>query len=176
MAGFGTAPFFVRKELLDRIHPDRAGWHVEKRLGNYHYQHFRNAKKYEFASLSFGEVYQLDAALAYLERVGLERIEAHTQTLTRQLRSGLVDRGFRVFTPAGTRSSILSFYMKQTPDDAVKIFDAAGVKISAQNGDSTAAYGGVGAPFNRVRVSVSFFNNASDIQRMLDASEKLRAA
>ena len=45
MAGFGVAPFFVRRELLDRVRPDRAGWHVEKSLGGYRYQPFTNAKK-----------------------------------------------------------------------------------------------------------------------------------
>ena len=89
MAGFGVAPFFVRRELLDRVRPDRAGWHVEKSLGGYRYQPFKTAKKYEFASLAFGDVYLLGAALEYLQRVGLQRIEAHTVGLTNRLRAGL---------------------------------------------------------------------------------------
>ena len=174
MAGFGIAPFFVRRDLLDRIKADRVGWHVEKRLGNYQYQHFANGKKYEFASLAFGEVYQLAAALAYLERVGLARIEAQTSTLVAMLRRGLTERGFRVFTPAETRSPILSFYIGGAAEAATKALDAAGVKVSVQNGDRTDAYGGSGAPATRVRVAVSLFNNAADIQRMLSAAERLR--
>ena len=41
------------------------------------------------------------------------------------------------------------------------------MKVSVQNGDRTDAYGGSGAPATRVRVAVSLFNNAADIQRML---------
>jgi selenocysteine lyase/cysteine desulfurase len=174
MAGFGVAPFFVRRELLDRVRADRVGWHVEKRLDDYHYEHYRSGKKYEFASLAFGELYQLAAALAYLDRVGLTEIETHTAALMAQLRKGLVDRKFRIFTPEGSRSSILSFYIDQQAAAANKALDAAGVKVSVQNGDRTDAYGGTGAPFSRVRVSVSFFNNAADIERMLTASERLR--
>jgi selenocysteine lyase/cysteine desulfurase len=175
MAGFGVAPFYVRRELLDKIRPDRVGWHVEKRLDDYHYQHFKNGKKYEFASLAFGELYQLAAALAYLERVGLPQIETHTAALVSQLRKGLAERKFRIFTPEGTRSSILSFYIEQPAEVANKTLETAGVKVSVQNGDRTEAYGGTGAPVSRVRVSVSFFNNAADIDRMLVASERLRA-
>ncbi len=174
MAGFGVAPFFVRRELLDQVRADRVGWHVEKRLDDYHYQHYRSGKKYEFASLAFGELYQLAAALAYLDRVGLTQIETHTAALMTRLRKGLVDRKFRIFTPEGSRSSILSFYIDQAAAAATKTLDAAGVKVSVQNGDRTDAYGGTGAPFSRVRVSVSFFNNAADIERMLEASERLR--
>jgi selenocysteine lyase/cysteine desulfurase len=176
MAGFGVAPFFVRRELLDRIKPDRAGWHVEKRLGDYRYQHFTNGRKFEFASLAFGEVYQLAAALKYLNGIGLSRIEQHTATLVDRLRAGLIDRGFRVFTPTGTRSSILSFYVDQPSDAVTRTLEAAGVRVSVQNGDRTDAYGGSGAPLNRVRVSVSHFNNGEDIQHMLTASERLRAS
>ena len=176
MAGFGIAPFFVRKDLLDRVKADRAGWHVEKRLGDYHYQHFKNARKYEFASLAFGEMYQLAAALAYLERVGVARIEAHTTALVAELRRGLVDRGFRLFTPPDTRSPILSFYIGGAPEPATKALADAGVKVSVQNGDRTDAYGGAGAPASRVRGSVSLFNNAADIQRMLSAAERIQAS
>ena len=174
MAGFGVAPFYVRRELLDRIRADRVGWHVEKRLDDYHYQHFRNGKKYEFASLAFGELYQLAAALAYLDRIGLAQIETHTAALVTQLRKGLADRRFRIFTPEAAGSSILSFYIDQPAAAANKTLEAAGVKVSVQNGDRTEAYGGTGAPVSRVRVSVSFFNNSSDIERMLAASERLR--
>jgi hypothetical protein len=40
----------TRTELLDKIRADRVGWHVEKRLDDYHYQHYKNGKKYEFAT------------------------------------------------------------------------------------------------------------------------------
>jgi selenocysteine lyase/cysteine desulfurase len=174
MAGFGVAPFFVRRELLDRVRPDRAGWHVEKSLGSYRYQSFKNAKKYEFASLAFGEVYLLGAALDYLQRVGLQRIEAHTVALTDRLRAGLVERGFQVFTPPGTRSSILSFYVKPSPEAAAEAFEQAGVKISIQRGE-TDEPAGPGAR-TRVRAALSLFNNAADIQRLLGAAEKLRVS
>jgi selenocysteine lyase/cysteine desulfurase len=174
LAGFGIAPFFVRRELLDRIPPDRVGWHVAKRLGNYRYEPYSDGRKYMSSSLAFGEAYQLAAALAYLERVGLDRIEKHTLALTQQLRKGLIERGFRMFTPEGTRASILSFYIKQSVSDATKLLEAANVRVSTQNGDRTDNYGGSSAPVSRVRVSVSLFNNTDDIQRMLEAAERLR--
>jgi selenocysteine lyase/cysteine desulfurase len=173
MAGFGVAPFYVRRELLDRVRADRVGWRVERRLGDYRYQYYRTAKKYEFASLAFGEVYQLSAAVAYLQRVGLDRIEAHTLALTGRLRAGLADRGFRMFTPPDTRSSILSFYVTQTEDVAAKAFDDAGVKISIQRGETDEPAGPDASC--RIRVAVSLFNNAHDIERLLQVADRLRA-
>ena len=173
MAGFGVAPFYVRRELLDRIHPDRVGWRVEERLDGYEYRHYRTAKKFEYASLAFGSIYQLDAALAYLEEIGLDTIETQSLSLVAQLRAGLADQGFRIFTPEGTRSSIVSFYIEQSPADARQILDATSVKVSVQNGNRTDAYGRSGSPLNRVRVSLSFFNNGADVERFLEVSERL---
>jgi selenocysteine lyase/cysteine desulfurase len=175
MAGFGVAPFYVRRELLDKITPANVGWQVAKRLEDYHYEHHRTARKFEYASPAFGELYQLAAALAYLRGIGLDRIEAQSQALVRQFRKGLADRGFKVFTPENSRSSIVSFYIRKEPAEANKILDADKVKVSLQNGDRTEAYGGTG-PVTRVRASFAFFNNASDVERLLAVAEKLNAS
>src|SRR5437773_10944963 len=92
------------------------------------------------------------------------------------LRRGLTECGFRVFTPAETRSPIMSFYIGGAAEAATKALDAAGVKVSVQNGDRTDAYGGSGAPPPRARVGVSLFNNAADIPRMPSAPQARPAA
>lgn len=162
LGGFGVAPFFVRRELLDRFPPDRYGaLHVEKELGNYRYQLYRTAKKYDYATLAFGVVYQLGAALAYLERVGVERIEAHSVALAHLLQEGLADRGFRLLTPARNRSAIVSFHNPAAPDTARKMLADARIEVSfRENG-------------RQIRVSPALFNNAAEIGRFLDVSQQL---
>ena len=172
MAGFGVAPFYVRRELLDRIRPVNVGWQVANRLPGYQYEHHKTAKKFEYSSLAFGEIYQLSAALQYLSNVGLEPIETHSLALAARLRQGLTERGFRILTPEGNRSSILSFYIRTEAPDAEKTLEEARVKVSLQNGDRTEAYGGSG-PVTRVRASLSYFNNFADVDRLLEVSEKL---
>ena len=47
-----------------------------------------------YATLPFAEVYQLGAALTYLERIAVDRIDRHTVALARELREGLAALGF----------------------------------------------------------------------------------
>jgi cysteine desulfurase/selenocysteine lyase len=147
---------------------------VEKRLPDYQFEHHKTARKFEYASLAFGEIYQLAAALTYLQGIGLDRIEAQSLAMVDRLRKGLAGRGFRILTPEGNRSSILSFYIKTESAEAEKILDAARVKVSLQNGDRTDAYGGSG-PVTRVRAALAFFNNSEDVDRLLEVTEKLGA-
>jgi len=165
LAGYGTAPFYVRGELLDRIRPDRIGhMHIEKALPDYRYEFAKTAKKFEYSTLSFVSIYQLGASLAYLDRVGLQRIASHTIPLAGELRKGLVERGFRAFTPDENASSIVTFFNPQPQEVVSKILDEARVEVSfRENG-------------GQIRVGVALFNNSSEIGRFLEIAEKFRPA
>jgi len=172
MAGFGVAAFYVRRELLDRIQPSNVGWHSARRLDNNRYQHEKTARKFEYATPAFGELYQLAASLTYLRRIGLDRIEAQSQALVQRFRNGLAERKIPVATPENNRSSIVSFYTRKSAAEAARILAAEGVKVSAQGLEQPDAAAASGFP-TRVRVALAFFNTAADVDRMLRAAEKL---
>ena len=162
LAGYGLAPFFVRRELLDRVRPDRVGaLQVEEELGNYRYRLYKGARVFEYATLAFDAVYQLGAALDYLTQVGLERIGKHTMALAQQLRSGLVERGFRVLTPPNNDSSIVSFVHGGDPETVRGIMEQNEIQVSFRE-DGT-----------QIRVGIALFNNAAEIDRLLEVAERL---
>jgi cysteine desulfurase/selenocysteine lyase len=155
MAGFGVAAFYVRRELLEKVHPSSVGWRSGQQ---------KSAKKFEYATQAFGDFYELTAALKYLQGIGLDKIEARSQTLVKRFRSGLAARQIQIATPENNRSSIVSFYIRKPSAEAEKILDAERVKVSLQGG-----------PMTRVRVAPAFFNNEVDVDRMLDVAQKLHA-
>jgi selenocysteine lyase/cysteine desulfurase len=162
LGSFGVAPFFVKRELLERIPNDRWGaLHVQQELADRKFRIYESAKKYEYATLAFGPIYQLGAGLTYLETVGVQRIEAHTVALAHELRSGLVERGLRVLTPEGNRSSIVSFALTKDAAVTQKIFDEAGVQVTIRDRGTM------------VRVSPALFNNADDVRHFLELAPKL---
>ena len=161
-AGFGVAPFYVRRELLDHFSLDRFGaLHVERTRPGYQYDLFASAKKFEYATLAFGAVYQLAAALEYLEKVGVARIESHTTALASRLQRGLSERGLDLLTPEGTHSPIVAFRVRGDAAAARKIVQSADIKVSfRENG-------------NQIRVSPALFNIEQDIDRLLAVAERL---
>jgi selenocysteine lyase/cysteine desulfurase len=159
MAGFGVAVFYVRRELLDKINPSSVGWRTPPSNA----RQPNSARKLEYATLSFGDLYELDAALKYLHGIGLDRIEARSQELVKRFRSGLAARNIQIATPDHNRSPIVSFYIRKASAEAQKILDAERVKVSLQ---------GAG-PMTRVRVALTFFNNEAEVDRMLAVADKL---
>ena len=163
LGGFGVAPFFIRQELLERIRIDRFGaLHVAKELPGQRFELYKTAKRYDYATLPFGEVYQLGAGLAYVERVGVDRIEQHTVSLARELRAGLAAQGYRLFTPEGNASSIVTFFFTGAPAQIRSAFDAAKIDVTVRDAEK------------QVRVSPALFNTKDDVARMLEATLKLR--
>lgn len=163
LGGFGVAPFFIRRELLDRIRLDRFGaLHVEKEGPNYTFELYKTAKRFDYATLPFAEIYQLGAALSFLERVGVDRIEQHTVALAGELRHGLAAQGWRLFTPEGNRSSIVTFYFDRDPAALKAAFDAAKIDVSVRDS------------LKQVRVSPALFNTGDEIARFLEVTNGLR--
>jgi selenocysteine lyase/cysteine desulfurase len=162
LGSFGVAPFFVRRELLDRIPNDRWGaLHVEQELGNNKFKIYQTAKKYEFATSAFGPIYVLGAGLSYLERVGVDRIETHTVALAAELWKGVADRKFKMLTPEGNRSSIVSFVHGKDPDVVKRVLDGAKIQVSFRERNE------------QLRVSPALFNNRGDIAAFLSAVDRL---
>jgi len=160
MAEFGVAPFFVSRDVIDRIQSDRIGeFSVARTDPDYHYQLLRNARKFEGTSRAFGAVSQLQASLSYLEKVGIARIEQHTVALAQQLHQGLGKQGHKLFTPPGNRSSIVTFYCSRPAADVRAAFQAARIEVTARNG--------------QVRIAPALFNNADEIEKCLEVTKLL---
>jgi selenocysteine lyase/cysteine desulfurase len=160
MSEFGVAPFFISREMIERVHSDRTGeFSVTRTEADYHYQLYKTARKFEGTSRSFGAVAQLQASLIYLDKVGVGRIEEHTVGLAQHLHAGLVKQGHRMFTPEGNRSSIVTFYCSRPAEEVRGKFRAANVDVTIRGG--------------QVRVSPALFNNVDEIDRCLEVTKGL---
>lgn len=160
LGGFGIAPFYIKQSLLERVPMDRFGiFQVSKDLPDYNFELKKTARRYNYASLPFAEVHQLGAALTYLEKVGVERIEQHTLALTRRLESGLLAQGYKLFTPAGNNSAVLCFYSRKSAADVTAAMTAAKIDVSVRD--------------DHVRASVALFNNTDDIDHLLSVTKIL---
>jgi selenocysteine lyase/cysteine desulfurase len=160
MAEFGVAPFFISRDVIDRVQSDRIGeFSIAREDPDYHYQLLKTAQKFEGTSRAFGAVAQLQASLSYLERVGIARIEEHIVGLAGQLYAGLAKQGHRLATPPGNRSSIVAFRCGRPPSEVRDLFQAAKIEVTVRSG--------------QVRIAPALFNNADEIAQCLEVTKGL---
>jgi selenocysteine lyase/cysteine desulfurase len=154
--GFGVAPLYVREEHLDRIRPDRYGHaQIVEEFPDFRFRLHQSAKKYEYAALAYGAVFQLDAALDFLGRVGLARIEKHGLPLAQELRERIAALGYETLTPPGNPSPIVSFVHGRDRKALETKLERERVMVTFREGGS------------QIRASVALFNNRSDVERLL---------
>ena len=159
LGGYGVAPFYVREELLERIGTDRFGsLNIAEELGQHRFRVYDDARKYGYATMGFGSVFQLRAALDYLLRVGVPNIEAHTVSLAQQLNTGLVGQGHDVWTPKNNRSPIVTFRHHRDITLVRSTLEEAGIRISFK------------AEGEELRAGIALFNNSDDIDKLLDVT------
>lgn len=160
MAGYGAAPFFVRKEMIDRLGLDRyGGKHARRELPDGSFEIDPTARRFDYSSRAFGEAQALSASLDYLQGIGIARIEAHGVGLARRLQDGLVAQGHRLFTPHGNRSQIVAFYGGRPMPEMKAAFQKEKVQVTVRDG--------------KVRVACAMFNTAEDIDRCLAVTARL---
>jgi len=162
LGGFGVAPFFVREELLDLVAVDRLGaLHIAEELDDHSYRLHRDARKFGYATLAFGAVFELSTALSYLLHTGVSRIERHTVALAHRLRDGLLRQGYDVWTPEGNQSAIVTFEPGPRTDRLRTTFDDERIKVSFKDGG------------RQIRAGAALFNNVYEIDALLNVTGRL---
>lgn len=107
---------------------------------------------------NFAALYALDAALRYVESIGVAAISTHADPLVARLESGLAELGLRVMSPImpGLPSGILAFMHPQAAALHAHL-EAREVHVMHSAG--------------RIRLAVHGYNTAEDISRALEALE-----
>ncbi len=156
LAGYGVAPFYVRMELMDLVASDRSGgFQAAEALGDHQYRLHTDGRKYQYATMSFGAVYHLNAALEYILGIGVANIERHTVGLAHRLHQGLASEGFEINTPAGNESSIVTFQHGRNAKAVRHDLKAEGIKINMSDHQP------------HLRVGIALYNNAVEIDHFL---------
>jgi len=94
-------------------------------------------------------------SLRYIHKIGVENIRNHVRPLTDRLAEELPSLGYPSITPPGNESPIISFACED-PVATIHKLREAGVHVAMRFG-------------NKMRVSVSVYNNQEDISRLIEA-------
>ncbi len=116
------------------------------------------ASRYEISTASHLGCVCQHQALQYIQSLGIERIRAHARPLVESLMKELPAGGYSALTPVGTESPIASFQVK----------DVAGTRAKLKKSNVVVTLSGTTGN-GYMRVSVSVFNNQSDVNRLVGA-------
>ncbi len=155
----GAALFYLRRDLVDQLHPVGVGWNSVVGAWDFARIDFRlkpHAGRWESGTLNVGGVIALGASLGLLLEIGIPRIAERVRELTDYLCAGVPLAGLEVFSSrAGDDwSGIVSLIVPGAePRQVVRRCRDAGIVINHRAG--------------RLRVSPHCYNNREEIDRLL---------
>ncbi len=157
----GCGIFYCAARALDLLTPRVVGWRsvVENwNFDDYHLELQPSAGRFEEGTPNTAGVFALGAALDLLLELSVEAVAARVLGLTDHLVRALHDRGAEILSPRGPgeASGIVSFtWRDEPPARTVKRLRERGVFTVARRGG--------------VRASPHFYNDESDLERLLAA-------
>lgn len=159
----GMPPFLTGGEMIDSVSETEAVWAPVP-------------QKFEAGTQDAAGVYAFDADLAYLEGLGMDRVEERERTLASYLTDSLSALGFvDVIGPSdGSRHvGAVAFNVRGVhPHDVASILDGSGICIRAGHhcAQPLLSYLDV-AMGSTCRASVALYNDKADIDRLVEGLE-----
>ena len=158
----GLAFFYVRDELLPELESPYSGEMQAKKWSNplqtfprgeFPVELHETASKFEYATVHFQGLYELRAALDYIQDIGISEIEAQVLRLGSQVWQGVDDLGFEMLTPPNTASGIVTCIVEDG-DEVAGLLERNKIVVSVKSG-------------KLLRVSPHFFNTEDEVSQLL---------
>jgi len=161
--GHVGALFFTSPAFRERFPCPWAGWlGIDTPDGSIHtgknepFHLYRSAAQFDLGTSNLQALPALDAALDYLDAIGLPAIRERLGELADRLISGLKEAGVTIVSPVERReerSPIVSITLGERSGEAVEELTRKGIAVSLRRG--------------LVRIALNFFNDFADIDRLL---------
>jgi len=173
----GIGVLYARETLLEQMPPFLGGGDMIKRVELRTFTPNEIPHKFEAGTPAIAEAVGLEAAIAYLESVGMEAIEAHERGLIAYALERLAEvPGLKVYGPAANhRGGVASFVMEGVhPHDVAQILDREGIAVRAGHHCAMPLHQKLGAVAT-TRASFYLYNTYEEVDRLIEALHKVRA-
>lgn len=171
----GTGALYGRKALLDAMPPWQGGGDMIHTVSFERSTYAETPQKFEAGTPNIAGAIALDAAIAYVQEVGLEHIAAHEDALLQYAGAALAGiPGLRFIGQARERAAIVSFVVDGIhPHDLGTILDMEGVAIRAGHHCAMPLMTRFGLP-GTARASFALYNTFEDIDTLVAGLHKAR--
>ncbi|MDR3262258.1 MAG: cysteine desulfurase [Tannerella sp.] len=170
----GIGVLYGKKELLEILPPWQGGGNMIRDVTFEETRFNVPPARFEAGTPNVADAAGLGAALDYVKRIGIPRIEKYEHELTEYARAGLSKiKGLQLIGNPRERVSVVSFILEGIPTPEVgQLLDKEGIAVRAGHHCAQPALRRMGLEAT-VRPSFSFYNTKEEIDRLFEAVTKI---
>ncbi len=165
---------YGKPELLDAMDPMLGGGEMIHEVFHDHSTYKPIPYKFEAGTMQIAQQVGLGAAIDYLRSLGMDKVRAHEEEITRYALDQLLEAGATVYGPkdASIRGGAVSFWYKDVhPHDLATILNEEGVAIRAGHHCAQLVMRRFDTPAT-ARASFYVYNTKDEVDLLVDALEK----
>ncbi len=173
----GIGVLYGKEDILNSMPPYQGGGDMIEKV-SFAGTTFKEAPfRFEAGTPAIIEVIGLGAAIDYISAIGMEKIQAHEETLLQYATNKLLDiKGLKLYGPMdlSQKAGILSFTMENAhPSDVGMILDQCGVAVRTGHHCCMPLMESLGVDAT-VRASIGLYNDESDIDALVAGLKKVQ--
>jgi selenocysteine lyase/cysteine desulfurase len=168
LSSFGIGTLYIQNKLLKKqsgMNPpffSQFGQNNREHFDNLKIRMSKNASKFELSTPHFPNIIALNAAVEYISKINILRIEERICYLTQYLIDRLTELKIRILSPlANIHRSAIIIFKSRSPEHLVAYLGKRRIIVSARGGG--------------IRVSPHFYNDEGDIDRLILALKTYHA-
>jgi cysteine desulfurase/selenocysteine lyase len=171
----GIGVVYGKKEILEDMEPFNVGGGMIETVEENEVKYGSVPDRFEAGTPNISGAVGLAAAIEYLEDIGLENIDEHEKKLADQMIDGLNQiEGVEIYAPEDQSPSVVSFTMNDAhPHDVAEVLNTEGVAVRAGHHCAQPQMQDLGLS-GTVRASPYLYNTEEEIEKFLDAVEKVK--
>ena len=175
----GIGVLYGRRETLERLEPGLGGSEMIKEVWIDHAQWNDLPWRFEPGTPPIAEAVGLHAAMEYLDKLGMGRVEAHERELCRLTLEALETiPGVTLYGPRNPelKGAVVAFNVEGIhPHDGAALLDEKGIAVRAGHHCAQPLMKRLGI-VGTLRASFSVYNTSAEVVRLAEAVEGLRGA
>ena len=171
----GVGVLYGKEALLDSLPPYQGGGSMIKKVTFAKTEYAELPQKFEAGTPNIAGVASFNAAVDFINRVGMDKIISHEKELLKYANETLIGtEGFRIIGNAKEKSGIISFVLdKIHPHDISTILDTEGIAVRAGHHCTMPLMDFYGIPAT-TRVSFGLYNTKAEIDILAQALKKVK--
>lgn len=171
----GIGALYGRKELLEDMTPYQVGGGMIRTVKKEEIEWEELPAKFEAGTPNIAGAIGLEAAIEYLEEIGLEEVQRHEKKLARQIIDGLKEiDGVELVSPEQDGVSVVSFTMEDAhPHDIAEILNQNNVAIRAGHHCAQPQMEELDIS-GTARASPYLYNTEEDVEKFLEAVREVK--
>lgn len=173
----GIGVLYGKKEILETLKPFMFGGGMIKNISGNEIEFTDLPAKFEAGTPDIAGIISLQAAIDYLEKVGMDAIRKHEQQLVSYCLSllGKID-GLTIYGPKDSkkRNGVISFNLDSVhAHDVAQILGDMGICVRAGHHCAIPLHRKLGVPAT-VRASFYVYNDKSDVDKLIEGMGKVK--